>query len=53
MAAESNADRAHEAECWGDDEPGKTFARTHVPGMQQGVDGFEDLEANLRAIPSR
>ncbi|WP_406269868.1 hypothetical protein OH799_27495 [Nocardia sp. NBC_00881] len=52
MAAELNADLAREGECWGDDEPGKTFAQTYVPGAEQGMEGFENLAANLRAIGS-
>ncbi|WP_327114302.1 hypothetical protein OHB12_34065 [Nocardia sp. NBC_01730] len=52
MAAELNVDLAREGEFWGDDEPGKTCARRYPPGAQQGMEGFENLAANLRAMGS-
>ncbi|MEV5649560.1 hypothetical protein AB0L57_15035 [Nocardia sp. NPDC052254] len=41
---------SREGACWGDDDPGKTFAQTYVPGADHGVEGLENLAANLHAL---
>ncbi|WP_067679352.1 hypothetical protein [Nocardia miyunensis] len=50
MVAELKAALAQEGDCWGNDEPGKTFAKTYVPGEKQGMDGLDNLVAAVRAM---
>lgn len=50
LVAELKATLAHEGECWGTDEPGKTFAKTYVPAEKQGMEGFENLVAEVQAL---
>ncbi|WP_227983379.1 WXG100 family type VII secretion target [Nocardia spumae] len=52
MVASLRAALSHEGECWGDDDPGKTFAKTYVPGADRGIEGLENLAANLHALQS-
>ncbi|RDI54504.1 WXG100 family type VII secretion target [Nocardia mexicana] len=41
---------ADQGECWGNDDPGKIFAQSYVPAARQGMEGLENLVANVRAM---
>ncbi|GAB2693638.1 WXG100 family type VII secretion target [Nocardia thraciensis] len=41
---------ATEGRCWGDDELGETFAKSYEPDSERGLEGLEDLVAELRAM---
>ncbi|MBY8862067.1 hypothetical protein K7711_36710 [Nocardia sp. CA2R105] len=50
MVAELKAALGQEGDCWGNDEPGETFAKTYVPGEKQGMEGMDNLVAAVRAM---
>ncbi|WP_280366977.1 WXG100 family type VII secretion target [Nocardia wallacei] len=50
MAQELRAALADEGDCWGDDEPGEMFAQTYQPDAKRGMEGLEDLVADLEAM---
>ncbi|WP_406235158.1 hypothetical protein [Nocardia sp. NBC_01009] len=39
-----------EGECWGNDEPGRTFGESYEPAAEQGLAGYKNLIDNLRRI---
>ncbi|MEV0110817.1 hypothetical protein AB0H42_31420 [Nocardia sp. NPDC050799] len=49
MAAELEAELTVRGEFWGDDEPGKLFAESYVPGVEQAMAGMAGLVAELRS----
>ncbi|WP_280335945.1 WXG100 family type VII secretion target [Nocardia wallacei] len=50
IAQELRAALADEGACWGDDEPGEAFAQTYQPDAARGMEGLEDLVADLEAM---
>ncbi|WP_280266930.1 WXG100 family type VII secretion target [Nocardia wallacei] len=50
MLREMRAIVANEGRCWGDDELGETFAKSYEPDSERGLEGLEDLVAELRAM---
>lgn len=39
---------AAEGQCWGNDEPGRTFGESYEPDAEQGLAGYSNLIDNLR-----
>ncbi|GGL11353.1 hypothetical protein [Nocardia jinanensis] len=48
MVAELEAELTLKGEFWGDDEPGKLFAQSYIPGVEQAMAGMAGLVAELR-----